>query len=385
MIGRERRAKIAALLLNIAHAEFCPDKVFVVGARLCRRDHAGVSGLRRIELAGLLLKPAILKHPIDIRRIKPGGPRIIVPRSAGVGHGGDRGQVSIRRRRILGVLVGALLLVLGDRLQQRLRFVRLAGFEKLERLRVAGIGCGAFRDGGDRLGQALLGARNRRLRRRDETVFVDQRGDFRQRLFLLIRLPVEPASDDRQRDDHRCDRRAQPPLLPPLPLGAAVHVVGGEAGEAGDGLGEAEVLAVGALAQIGAKDSDGAVGDGAVGGEFVAQRRRKIIRPVPSMMTGITGRSGWRDRNSRTSSLTAGRPAETVEHSTMRAADASSAVTVASVSVWPPEKSSRSRKIGRRVFGTGPTGVCRPIRSLSMRKPSSRACSHLAQAMSRWL
>ena len=85
------------------------------------------------------------------------------------------------------------------------------------------------------------------------------------------------------------------------------------------------------------------------------------------MMMGITGRSGWRDRNSRTSSLTAGRVADAVEHSTSSAAEASSAATVAAVRVWPPEKSSRSRKIGRSVFGTGPTSVSRPTKSLSMR------------------
>src|SRR5262249_32768185 len=134
---------------------------------------------------------------------------------------------------------------------------------------------------------------------------------------------------------------------PPLALSAAIYVIRAEAGQASDYLGEAEVLAVGGLAQVGAEYRDRAIGERAVSGEFEPQGRRKIVRPVPSMMTGITGRSGWCERNCRTSSLTAGRPAAIDEHNTMRAADASSAATVASVSVWPPEKSSRSRKIGR--------------------------------------
>jgi hypothetical protein len=74
----------------------------------------------------------------------------------------------------------------------------------------------------------------------------------------------------------------------------------------------------------------------------------KLSGAVPSMITGITGRCGCRDRKSRTSSLTVGRPAATGEHSTISAAEASSAAIVASVSEWPPEKSSRSRKIGHR-------------------------------------
>lgn len=50
---------------------------------------------------------------------------------------------------------------------------------------------------------------------------------------------------------------------------------------------------------------------------------------MPSMMTGITGRPGWRERNSRTSSLTAGRVAAIGEQTTMSAAQASSAAMVA--------------------------------------------------------
>jgi hypothetical protein len=51
---------IAALLLNGADAHLRPEGSLVVGARLCARDHAVVCGLRRIELAGFLRKPAIL-------------------------------------------------------------------------------------------------------------------------------------------------------------------------------------------------------------------------------------------------------------------------------------------------------------------------------------
>jgi hypothetical protein len=102
------------------------------------------------------------------------------------------------------------------------------------------------------------------------------------------------------------------------------------------------------------------------------------------MMTGITGRSGWRERNSRISSFTVGRVAATAEHSTISAAAASIAAMVASVSEWPPVKSSRSRKIGRSVFGTGPRGVSRPARSWSMRNDSSLPCSHFAHLASAW-
>jgi hypothetical protein len=98
----------------------------------------------------------------------------------------------------------------------------------------------------------------------------------------------------------------------------------------------------------------------------------------------MTGRPGWRSRNSLTSSFTAGRVAETVEHSTISAADWSSAAIVASFKGWPPAKSSRSRKIGRSVFGTRPTAVSRPTRSLSMRKCSSWLCSHFPKRMSAW-
>ena len=40
---------------------------------------------------------------------------------------------------------------------------------------------------------------------------------------------------------------------------------------------------------------------------------------------------------------------------------------------------------GRSVCGTGPSEVARPLRSLSMRKPSSAACSHFAHDVSAWL
>ena len=88
------------------------------------------------------------------------------------------------------------------------------------------------------------------------------------------------------------------------------------------------------------------------GGKFSGQ--------VPSTMTGITGRSGWRERNSRTSSLTAGRPAETVEHSTISAAEASSAAMVASVSVVPAGEvlaitEDRSQRLRYRPDGGVPT------------------------------
>jgi hypothetical protein len=48
-------------------------------------------------------------------------------------------------------------------------------------------------------------------------------------------------------------------------------------------------------------------------------------------------------------------------------------------------KSSRLRKIGLSDFGMVPIAVSRPTRSLSIVKPSSVRCSHLAQLVSAWL
>ena len=152
--------------------------------------------------------------------------RIIVSCAAGIRHRGDRCQVPVGRRCILGVFVGALLFVLGNGFQQRLCFVRLAGFEECERLRVTGVCCRAFRDCGDRLGQVFFCARSRRFCRRGETIFVDQRRDLVERLLLLRGLPEQPAADDGQQRDHRGNCQAQPALPPPLPLGAAIDVVG---------------------------------------------------------------------------------------------------------------------------------------------------------------
>jgi hypothetical protein len=69
----------------------------------------------------------------------------------------------------------------------------------------------------------------------------------------------------------------------------------------------------------------------------------------------------------RISSLTYLLRAELGVQITTRNSEASSAAMVCSVSECPAEKSSRSRKIGRSVFGTGPADVSRPTRSLSMR------------------
>jgi hypothetical protein len=69
----------------------------------------------------------------------------------------------------------------------------------------------------------------------------------------------------------------------------------------------------------------------------------------------------------RTSSLTYLLCAAFGEQMTIRNCEASSVAMVWAVRECPAEKSSRSRKIGRNVLGTGPAGVSRPIKSLSVR------------------
>src|SRR5262245_10119566 len=87
----------------------------------------------------------------------------------------------------------------------------------------------------------------------------------------------------------------------------------------------------------------------------------------PATIIGITRSPRPSILNRRTSSLTYLLCAAFGEQMTMRNCEASSAAMVVAVSECPAEKSSRSRKIGRNVFGSGPAGVSRPARSLSMR------------------
>jgi hypothetical protein len=108
-----------------------------------------------------------------------------------------------------------------------------------------------------------------------------------------------------------------------------------------------------------------------------AVRGAAVPGAVSATMTGITGRSGWRKRKSRTSSLTAGRVAAPLEQRTISAAEASSALTVASPSLGPPGKSSRSLKIGRSVLPT----PGRAARSLSNRSLQG-SCAASAEAAS---
>jgi len=65
-------------------------------------------------------------------------------------------------------------------------------------------------------------------------------------------------------------------LPPPRSLGTAKNVIRAKPGQAGDDLGEGEVLANSRLTRVGTKDSDRPVGDAAVTGKLEAQSRRKI-------------------------------------------------------------------------------------------------------------
>ena len=107
-------------------------------------------------------------------------------------------RVFIGRRRTLGVVVGALRAGLGHCLQQRLRLVGLARLEQRQRLRIAGVGRGAFGDGRNRFRQVSFDGRNCRLRGRSDIVFIDQRRDLIERLLLPLRLPKQPAANDGQ-------------------------------------------------------------------------------------------------------------------------------------------------------------------------------------------
>src|SRR5262245_28835099 len=59
------------------------------------------------------------------------------------------------------------------------------------------------------------------------------------------------AGTDRKDQEHARERRPKPVASSACALGAAENVVGGNADQAGDHLGEAEALAVAALAQVG--------------------------------------------------------------------------------------------------------------------------------------
>jgi hypothetical protein len=114
------------------------------------------------------------------------------------------------------------------------------------------------------------------LRLCHRAVLFDQRGDFIERLLLLMGLPIKGTADDRQHRDHRSHCPAQAVLPPPRSLGTAKNVIRAKPGQAGDDLGEGEVLANSRLTRVGTKDSDRPVGDAAVTGKLEAQSRRKI-------------------------------------------------------------------------------------------------------------
>ena len=101
----------------------------------------------------------------------------------------------------------------------------------------------------------------------------------------LVGLELVPGIDrtagggDREQQEHARERRPEPVAPPPRPLGAADDVVGGNADQAGDHLGEAERLAVAASRRSGPRIVTGRVGDRAVGRKLVAQRRREVVRP----------------------------------------------------------------------------------------------------------
>ena len=98
-------------------------------------------------------------------------------------------------------------------------------------------------------------------------------------LELLPRIDGAPRRRECEDGQHRDDAVADVGRAPPLPLRAAEHVVGGEADQRRDDLGNGETLAIAVLPHIRRKDRGGGpVGDGAVGGELVAQGGREILR-----------------------------------------------------------------------------------------------------------
>src|SRR5271155_1689376 len=91
-ICRERVVEMAALPFNIALAELSPKDPFVI-PRPCRCDHPAVGRLRDLEVAGLLLKPTVPKHSLDVGRVKPSRLRIVIPRRSRIRDRSDRPEI----------------------------------------------------------------------------------------------------------------------------------------------------------------------------------------------------------------------------------------------------------------------------------------------------
>jgi hypothetical protein len=102
-VGGERVVEMAAFPLDIPLAKMRPKHPFAV-AGLDRHDHLAIGRLRQVELSGLLLEPAIPEQGHNVRRVQPGGLRIILPRPPRIGNGGDRCQGPIGSRRGFGRL-----------------------------------------------------------------------------------------------------------------------------------------------------------------------------------------------------------------------------------------------------------------------------------------
>jgi hypothetical protein len=128
-VGRERIVEVAALSLNISFAQLRPKGPFVIACP-GRRNHPAIGHLRHIKLTGLLLKPAVPKHTLDVRRVQPGRLRVKLPRPRRIGDGGDRRQVPIGRSRVLDIR-GSLRLVLRNGVQWLLGFGDLAGLDTI--------------------------------------------------------------------------------------------------------------------------------------------------------------------------------------------------------------------------------------------------------------
>ena len=132
-----------------------------------------------------------------------------------------------------------------------------------------------------------------------------------------------------------------------------------------------DFLAIALCARVSSNRLLGGVGNLSTRAEFVSRAGGKHscseAPGSPSTMTGITCSAPPLALKWRISSLTYLLCAAFGEQITIKNFAASNAASVWAVRECPAEKSSRSRKIGRSVLGTEPTGVSGPTKSLSIR------------------
>ena len=115
----------------------CPTLVAVV---LCQFNDMPKGRLGRLEVARLVLIPSIQKHSFHIGGIEPRRHCVIFPRALVISDRRNGREVAISGSGVLQILVGALRLVLGDRLQQRDGVSGFALLQQLQSLSVARIG-----------------------------------------------------------------------------------------------------------------------------------------------------------------------------------------------------------------------------------------------------